>query len=101
MHKMEREMKFEEKPKVDVAQHIYTLRHIETGEFICLRHEGNEYLASFSDGDTAIQFRDDLGILEHVDIVAMPLGKAPFDHFWLDGDMVAHPVPGVDEKATR
>lgn len=94
-------MKISEEPRVDLSRTIYALRHIESGEFICLRHEENEYLASFTDGDTAIQFRDELGILEHVDVVSMPLGKAPFDHFWLDGDMVAHPLPGVDETTTR
>ena len=94
-------MKITHTSRVDVSQGIYALRHLETGEYICLRHEGNEYLASFTDGDTAIEFRDELGILEHVDIVAMPLGEAPFDHFWLDGDMVDHPLPGVNENATR
>ena len=94
-------MKIIEEPQVDPSWTIYALRHIESGEFICLRHEGNEHLACFTDGDTAIQFRDDLGILEHVDIVAMPLGKAPFDHFWLDGDMIAHPQPAVNGEAAR
>ena len=77
---------------MDVSQRIFALRHIETGEYICLRNEGNEYLASFTDGDTAFQFREELGLVEHVDIGTMSLGNAPFDHFWLDGDMVALPT---------
>ena len=78
-----------EQPKIDVSQVVFALRHIESGEFICLRHEGEEYLATFTDGDTALQFREELGLLEHVDVGAMKLGEAPFDHFWLDGEMVA------------
>lgn len=92
-------MKIIQKPRVDLSQTIHALRHIESGEYICLRHEGNEYLACFSDADTAGEFRDELGILEHVDIAAMPLGEAPFEHFWLDGDMVAHPLPAGEEAA--
>lgn len=85
-------MEYSNTPGVDISQSIYALRHLETGEFICLRHEGNEYLACFTDGDSAFQFREELGLLEHVDIASMPLGKAPFDHFWLDGDMIAQPA---------
>jgi len=78
------------------TQTIHALRHIETGEYICLRHDGREHLASFTDGDSAFQFRGELGLLEHVDIVRMRLGEAPFDQFWLDGEMV-----GADEAGAR
>jgi hypothetical protein len=76
---------------VDASLTIFALRHIETGEFICLRHEGAEYLACFTDCDTALQFREELNLLEHVDIASMRLGSAPFDHFWLDGEMTKAP----------
>jgi hypothetical protein len=74
-------------PSVDISQRVYNLRHIETGEFICLRQDGHEYMACFTDGDSAFQFREELGLLEHVDIASMHLAEAPFDHFWLDGKM--------------
>lgn len=77
---------------VDVSQRVHALRHLETGEYICLRQEGREYLACFTDGDTALQFRDELGLLEHVDITNMLIGDAPFDHFWLDGEMIGRSV---------
>jgi L-ascorbate metabolism protein UlaG (beta-lactamase superfamily) len=96
---MERQMNHINRPKVDMSRSIFALRHIETGEYICLRHEGNEYLACFTDADTAFQFREELGLLEHVDIASMPLGEAPFDHFWLDGDMIAQPT--VADQAVR
>ncbi len=82
-------------------QHIFALRHIETGEFICLRHDLREFLASFSDGDTAFQFREELGLLEHVDIVNLRLGDAPFDQFWLDGEMVEASGRKVPTTADR
>ena len=75
-------------PKINITQLVCALRHIETGEFICLRNEGQEYLACFTDGDSAIQFREELGLLEHVDVATMPLSELPFDHFWFDGEMV-------------
>lgn len=81
-------MKYSNGEKVDTGLCIYALRHIETGEFICLRHEAKEFLASFTDGDTAFQFREELGLLEHVDVTNMRLGDAPFENFWLDGEMV-------------
>ncbi len=88
----------EENPRgLDADQNVFALRHLETREFICLRHDKREYLAAFSDGDTAFQFREELGLLEHVNIVTMRLGDAPFDQFWLDGEMMdAHGVPAVD-----
>ena len=88
-----------DKDRVDVAQGIFALRHLETGEYICLRHEMREYLACFSDGDTAFQFREELGLLEHVDIVTRRLGEAPFDNFWLDGEMIEQAA--VEDEVTR
>jgi hypothetical protein len=86
---------------VDITHRVYALRHIETGEYICLRQEGHEYLACFSDGDTSLQFRDELGLLEHVDMVLMPIGEAPFDYFWLDGEMIGRNVLTDDRAARR
>lgn len=76
----------------DVSMTVHTLRHIETGEFICLRQNGREYMACFSDGDTAIQFREELGLLEHVDVATIRLRDAPFENFWLDGEMIGRSV---------
>jgi hypothetical protein len=77
---------------VDVSRRVYSLRHLETGEYICLRQDGREYLACFTDGDSAMQFRAELRLVEHVDITPMRIGEAPFDHFWLDGEMISRAV---------
>ncbi len=92
-------MKHRPKAMVDVSQRVHTLKHIETGEYICLRQEGREYLACFTDGDTAYQFREELGLLEHVDIAAMRVGEAPFDYYWLDGEMIGRSV--LTDHASR
>lgn len=68
---------------------VHALRHIETGEYVCLRQSGSEHLAVFTESDAAVRFRDRMDLLEFVDIVMMRLGDAPFDHFWLDGATVA------------
>ena len=75
-----------------MSRRVHTLQHIETGEYICLRHGGREYLACFTDGDTASEFRDELGLTEHVDIAGLRIGDAPFDFFWLDGEMISRAV---------
>jgi|GEM_PF-783607 hypothetical protein len=75
-----------------LSQKIYTLRHIETGEYVCLRHNTREYVACFTMGDTALGFRDELGLLEHVDVSGMRLGDVPFDYYWLDGEMLSRAV---------
>jgi hypothetical protein len=93
-------MKHRIKPMVDVSQRVHALQHIETSEFICLRQGGKEYLACFTDGDSAYQFRDELGLLEYVDIASLRLGDAPFDNFWLDGEMLGRGVL-TDHQATR
>jgi hypothetical protein len=82
------------------SQKIFALRHIETGEYICLRQQIHEYVACFSEGDTAFQFRNELGLLEHVDVVGMRLKEMPFDYFWLDGEMISRSLL-ADEAAHR
>lgn len=79
-------------PMIDVSQRVYALRHIETSEYICLRQDDLEYLACFNDGDGAMQFREELGLLEFVDIIQVRLEDVPFNHFWLDGDMLNRSV---------
>jgi hypothetical protein len=74
--------------EINRDQRVYALRHIENGEFICMLQEGEDYLACFSDGDTALQFRAELGLQEHVDLYGTTLGRSPFRHFWLDGENI-------------
>ena len=76
------------KPTVSGAERVYALQHLETGEFICLLQDGVDYLACFSDGDTALEFRTALGLQEHVNIYASNISNCPFTHFWLDGQSV-------------
>lgn len=74
------------------ARWVYALRHLETGEYVCLRQSGREHLAVFTDGDAARGFQDTMRLVEFVDIVVMALGDAPFDHFWLDGVAYSRPA---------
>lgn len=85
----------------ELKQRVFTLRHIESGEYICLRQNGMEHLACFSDGDSALQFRLDLGLLEHVDISAARLCDTPFDKFWLNGEMTGRAVAAVHAAAAH
>lgn len=80
-------MRSDDYKRADFQQTVYTLRHIETGEFVCLRQSGDEYLAAFTDGDSAMRFRAELHLIEFVDISPMRLGSAPFDHYYLDGEL--------------
>lgn len=80
---------------IDTTQRIYALQHIETGEMICLLQDGIDYLACFTDGDTALEFRAALGLQEHVDLYTSTLDTAPFTHFWLDGENVEVKTEGV------
>ena len=73
---------------VDTTQRVFALQHLDTGEFICLLQEGTDYLACFSDGDSALEFRTLLGLQEHVDLCATTLDHSPFKHFWLDGESI-------------
>ncbi|MGO8672318.1 MAG: hypothetical protein ACLQVD_13260 [Capsulimonadaceae bacterium] len=73
---------------INTQQRIYALQHMESGEFICLLQEGVDYLACFSDGDTALEFRAALGLQEHVDMYCSTLNASPFTHFWLDGESI-------------
>jgi len=83
------------KPTVSGVERIYALQHLETGEFICLLQDGVDYLACFSDGDTAMEFRSALGLQEHVTIYASIISNCPFTHFWLDGHNLELSSTGV------
>lgn len=85
---------------VSVSQQVYALKHIETGEYICLRQGGRQYLACFTDGDTVLQFRTELGLVDYLDAVRMRLSEAPFDNFWLDGETLSRAVL-IDETAQK
>jgi hypothetical protein len=74
---------------IDIAQRVYSLQHLESGEFICLLQDDVDYLACFSSGDDALQFREELGLQEHVRLHVSTIDECPFKHFWLDGsDMI-------------
>ena len=75
--------------EVDTQQRVFALQHLDTGEYICLMQEGTDYLACFSDGDSALEFRALLGLQEHVDLRSTTLDNSPFRHFWLDGESIA------------
>lgn len=77
----------------NTTQRVYSLRHIETSEYICLLQDGVDYLACFTDGDTALEFRTELGLQEHVDVFVSPLDTCPFTHFWLDGEYQVAETP--------
>lgn len=74
--------------EIDTTQSVFALQHLDSGEFICLLQEGTDYLACFSDGDSALEFRTLLGLQEHVDLATTTLAGSPFAHFWLDGESV-------------
>ena len=74
---------------VDTTQRVFALQHLDTGEYICLLQEGTDYLACFTDGVSALEFRSLLGLQEHVDLCSTTLERSPFAHFWLDGESVA------------
>lgn len=93
-------MKYRGKEMATNTTRVHVLRHIDTGEYVCLNQEGNEYLAAFTDGDTAFQFREELGMIEFVDIVKMILGEAPFEQFWLDGQLIGRGVLGGSRSHT-
>jgi len=78
---------------------VFLLKHLETGEYVCLRREGREYLAAFTEPDSAMRFQDEMQLVEFVDILAMPLADAPFDYFWLDG--VAFGRPSTHQRTQR
>ena len=84
--------------EIDTAQRVFALQHLDSGEFICLLQEGTDYLACFSDGDSALEFRALLGLQEHVDLAATTLDRSPFSHFWLDGESVT--IPKESEVAS-
>lgn len=72
---------------LDMTRVVYTLRHMETGEYVCLRQDGAEYLAAFSESEAALEFRSELRLVEFVDVVSVRLAHVPFDHYYLDGEL--------------
>jgi hypothetical protein len=75
---------------------VFVLRHMETNEYVCLRQEGVEYMAAFTDERRALDFRQQLRLLEFVDVLSIRLSHAPFDHVYLDGEML--PLSAVGSR---
>lgn len=74
--------------EVDVKQRIYALQHIDVGDYICLVQDGIDYLACFTDPDTALEFRAVLNLQEYVDLYVTSISESSFSHYWLDGESV-------------
>ena len=68
---------------------VYTLRHIETGEFVCLREGGRDYPVVFTEGASARCFCGTLRLVEFVDISPIRLGSVPFECYYLDGKITS------------
>ena len=83
------------KNMIDMTRIVYTLRHLETGEYVCLRQEGEEYLAVFSSDDSALRFRSELHLVEFVDTAALRLSSLPFQRYYLDGELLTRPALAV------
>lgn len=80
-------------PVKNITQRVFSLRHIETTEYVCLLQDGIDYLACFTDGDSALAFRTELGLQEYVDIFVSPLERCPFTHYYLDGEYAVGDSP--------
>ena len=73
---------------INANMRVYALQHLETKKYICLLQNGKDYLACFSNGDSAIDFRESLNMREHVDLSVITIEKAPFNYFYLDGENI-------------
>ncbi len=72
-------------PIVSADQKVFALRHLETQEFICLLQDNKDYLACFTNLDSAYDFRNSLGLIEFVDVKAVTINDVPFAQVWIDG----------------
>lgn len=72
-------------PIQNLDQKVFVLKHIETQEFICLFQENKDYLACFTNPDSAHEFRSSLGLIEYVDVKCMTIDSVPFKQVWVDG----------------
>jgi hypothetical protein len=81
-------MKASFKPLDRASTMVFVLQHLESGEYVCLHHNGIDYLVAFTKPDDATLFRRDAGLIEHAQIVSVRLDGTSFEHFWLDGEMV-------------
>ena len=70
---------------------VYALRPIDGPGYVCVTRSAGEHVVVFSDGAAAMEWRDRQGLRDWVDIVAVRLSSAPFDHFWWDGVAFSRP----------
>lgn len=72
---------------------VYTLRHLETGQYLSALRNGRNYIICFTDGDSAFAFQTALGTVEHNEIVTLPITAIPDGRMWLDGEFVETTQP--------
>lgn len=69
-------------------RYVFVLRHLESQQYICAMHEGEDYVIGFSNGDTAFQFRAELGQQEYAEICSVLVKDFPTRKFWFDSQFV-------------
>ena len=74
-----------------IPEKAFFLKKINSTDIVCILLEGIDWGVCFSDGDSALDLRKDLGLQEHVDIIVMPTEGYP--HLYLDGDFYRAHVP--------
>lgn len=67
---------------------VFALRHLENGMYISAHRNGLDYVICFTDRDSAVSFRGELGATEHCEIVPTPINSFCDGRMWLDGAFV-------------
>lgn len=67
---------------------LYALRHLETGMYLSAMRGGRDYVICFTNGDSALAFREQLGTVEYNEVVPITAGSLPGGRMWLNGKFV-------------
>lgn len=56
--------------------------------YLSALHNGLDYVICFTDRDSAVDFRSELGAIEFCEIVQSPIKRFGYGRMWLDGKFV-------------
>lgn len=73
---------------VEDKRWVFALRHIEHQRFLSALIDGLDYLICFSNQQDAYQFQDELGTVEHNEIVDLLITDIPNGRLFFDGQKV-------------
>ncbi|BDI29376.1 hypothetical protein CCAX7_14270 [Capsulimonas corticalis] len=81
-------MKSQIATQLQLTDAVYVLQHLESPEFVCVLHEGIDWICASSCYASLANFQRGAGLIEFTKIIHTPVKTLVFTHFYYEGNLV-------------